>query len=130
LAAMAEHLGYATFGISAKPDDPENVRGTMQLIQHIRKGHDGVIAGDGPSGPYHVLKPGVFTIAKRSGVLIVPVGVWYRHKITLKTRWDHYQIPLPFTRCVIALDAQIPGTGRSGGEGYGEFTAISKQRDG
>lgn len=108
LAAMARHFGYKTFAISEDPSDRCSAKGTIQFIKYLRQGHDGVIALDGPNGPYHVAKPGVFSIAQKTNSLIVPVGVWYNKKWILKKRWDKYQIPKPFFQYKLLVGDPFP----------------------
>jgi len=107
LAAMSSHFGYKDFKITDNPNDRVSAKGTIQFIKHLREGHDGVIALDGPNGPYHEPKPGIFAIAQKSNSQVVPVGVWYSSKFILKSRWDKYQIPLPFSKIVILIGAPI-----------------------
>lgn len=101
LAAMAQHFGYADFAVSDISSDRVSIKNTIAFIRYLQAGHDGVVALDGPNGPYHVPKPGAFNIAKKSGSLLTPVGVWYSKKIILKNRWDKFQLPLPFSKIVL-----------------------------
>jgi len=108
LAAMSHHFGYKDFAITDKPRDRTTVKGTIQFIKYLQEGHDGIIALDGPNGPYHAAKPGVFSIAKKTNALILPVNVWYQRKFFLKKRWDKYQVPLPFSKCIIKIGNPFP----------------------
>jgi lysophospholipid acyltransferase (LPLAT)-like uncharacterized protein len=107
LAAMSRHFGYKDFKITDNPNDRVSAKGTIQFIKYLREGHDGVVALDGPNGPYYEPKPGVFAIAQKSNSQVIPVGVWYSHKIILKNRWDKYQIPLPFSKTVLLVGDPI-----------------------
>lgn len=107
LAAMSKHFGYQDFKITDNPNDRISAKGTIQFIKYLREGHDGVVALDGPNGPYHEPKPGAFAIAQKSNSQVIPVGVWYSHKIVLKTRWDKYQIPLPFSKTILLVGDPI-----------------------
>jgi lysophospholipid acyltransferase (LPLAT)-like uncharacterized protein len=100
---MARYLGYQDFSVSDNPKDKQTVKGTLQFIKYLKQGHDGVIALDGPNGPLHVAKPGIFHVAEKTNTLIIPIGVWYKNKIFFKNRWDKYQFPLPFTKCIISI---------------------------
>ena len=103
LAAIGRQLDYKDFRITDNPGDRISVKGTIQFIKYLKEGHDGVVAMDGPNGPYHVPKPGALQIAQKSGATIIPLGVWYSKKITFKSRWDKYQLPLPFSKCVLLM---------------------------
>jgi len=107
LAAMANNFGFKDFRITDNTGDRTSVKGTIRFIKYIKEGHDGVIAIDGPNGPYHIPKPGAFQIAQKSESIIVPVGVWYSKKIILKNRWDKYQFPLPFSKCIVQIGDPI-----------------------
>lgn len=108
LGAMARHFGYKTFGISDDPTDRCSAKGTIQFIKYLREGHDGVIALDGPNGPYHAPKSGVFSIAQKSNALIVPVGCYYDKKVILKKRWDKYHLPKLFSKYVLLVGEPFP----------------------
>jgi lysophospholipid acyltransferase (LPLAT)-like uncharacterized protein len=59
-------------------------------------------AADGPLGPACQVKSGVVRISSALGYSLLPVSVGIRHKIVLKGRWDHREIPLPFSKvCMI-----------------------------
>ncbi|WP_423246900.1 DUF374 domain-containing protein [Spectribacter hydrogenoxidans] len=59
-------------------------RGLKGLIRLCRGGHNVSIAVDGPRGPRHQVKPGVFPIARLSGGVIVPVGIACSHRHVFK----------------------------------------------
>lgn len=101
LVGLAKHFGFEAFRITDNPGDTRSVRGTIQFIKYLRAGHDGTVALDGPNGPYHRPKQGIFAIAGKSNSAIIPVGVWYEKKVTLFWRWDKYQVPLPFSQAVL-----------------------------
>jgi lysophospholipid acyltransferase (LPLAT)-like uncharacterized protein len=111
LAAVAHSFGVKTFRITDHLNDPQNIRGTLGFIKYVKQGNVGGIALDGPNGPYHVPKKGIFMAARRSGSEIIPVGIWYERKITLKSRWDQYQLPLPFSKVVLLFDEPFPTAG-------------------
>ena len=77
-----------------------------ELIQSARQGYDLAITPDGPKGPAYVMQPGVIALAQLTGLPIVPVGYWLGWKKTLGS-WDRFQVPLPFTRCHVIVDAPI-----------------------
>jgi lysophospholipid acyltransferase (LPLAT)-like uncharacterized protein len=62
-----------------------------------------VVSPDGPRGPRFEFKPGAVLLAQMSGRPIVPMAyaaarAWFVH-------WDHFVLPKPFTRIVIAIGA-------------------------
>ncbi len=84
-------------------------RGLLALIRTMRDGLDGAFAVDGPRGPRGVVKKGAVLAARRSGGILVPMGASARHALVLRRAWDHFLLPLPFTRVAIVLgDALEP----------------------
>lgn len=62
-----------------------------------------VVSPDGPRGPRFQFKPGAVLLAQMSGRPIVPMAyaasrAWFVH-------WDHFVLPMPFSRIVIAVGA-------------------------
>lgn len=107
LAAVANYYGFKDFRIKDDPGDTQTVRNTIAFIRHLRGGGHGTIALDGPNGPYRAAKPGFVQIAKKSGAVIIPGGIAYSHKITFKRRWDRYQLPLPWSKVVLAANKPL-----------------------
>lgn len=108
-AFVVRHYGYKDFAVTDNPADKRSVRGTIAFIKYLREGnHDGNIALDGPNGPRHIPKPGVFAIAKKTNLLIIPVGSWYSRKLVFKKRWDKFQLPLFFFKYVLEFGEPFP----------------------
>ena len=108
LGLMSRLLGYIPFPVMGKLNDRSSIKNTLAFLSHLKGGHDGTIAVDGPAGPYHKPKTGIFHIAHRSGNLILPIGVAYSHRIKSFWRWDKYQIPLPFCKCALVTQGPLP----------------------
>lgn len=84
-------------------------RGRQALLELLRwagRGYDIAITPDGPRGPCYKVQEGVVTLAQVSGRPILPVSYELTWKITLKS-WDRFQIPLPFTKCLMHLTPPI-----------------------
>lgn len=62
------------------------------------------IAMDGPLGPRYVPKKMTFFLSEKSHSELVGVTLSYSRKLALKSRWDHYRIPLPFSRITVQFD--------------------------
>jgi hypothetical protein len=108
LAAVANHYGIKDFRITDNPKDMQTVKGTIQFLKYLKAGHDGTIAVDGPNGPYHIIKPGIFALSQKTGHPIRPAGIWFSHQFTWFWRWDKYQMPLPFSKVYIYIDKPFP----------------------
>ncbi len=76
-------------------------RGLAGLVRAVRQGLDAAFAVDGPKGPRGAVKPGVVFLARRTGGAIVPVCASARHALRFSRAWDHYLLPLPFSRVVV-----------------------------
>ena len=55
---------------------------------------------DGPQGPRFVVKPGVITLAKKTGYPILPLCYSARN-VRVFNSWDRFMLPMPFSKAVI-----------------------------
>lgn len=79
---------------------------TLEAIKYIQNNYTIALTGDGPKGPYHILKPGPIWFAQKMNVPIVPVTVQFKHYIQIRS-WDKFLIPLPFTKGVVIYGEPI-----------------------
>ncbi len=91
-----------------------NAIAAMKILKAIAQGYSIGLAVDGPKGPLHSVKAGVFVISGRSGKKIFPVGIYYSKKLSLGFRWDKYRVPLPFSKVCIYVDNNFIYTLESG----------------
>ena len=77
-----------------------SIRALKELSRLLKKGNQIAITPDGPTGPRWQFKEGANFLSKITGVPIIFVGVGYAKKLVLNT-WDRFEIPLPFSRCVV-----------------------------
>ena len=76
----------------------DTARRFAKLVRTIKNERSNTIINpDGPAGPSHLPKPGIFFLAAKVGAPILPVGAYTRHKYVVN-RWDAYEVPLPFSR--------------------------------
>ena len=106
LAKCAEWMGFHAIPIHLDKQITM-ARSTAKLLSRMEKGHDVVVAVDGPKGPPGEIKPGIFYLSTRANVPIFPAGVKAPWKITLFWRWDKYFIPLPFSKVTLSLSAPV-----------------------
>jgi lysophospholipid acyltransferase (LPLAT)-like uncharacterized protein len=64
------------------------------------------ITPDGPRGPVHEFKPGAVMLAQLTGKPILPVSIAASHTWRFST-WDRFELPLPFSRVVIAYGEPV-----------------------
>ena len=64
------------------------------------------ITPDGPRGPLHEFKPGAVMLAQLTGKPILPVSIAASRAFRFRT-WDRFELPLPFSRIVIAYGEPV-----------------------
>lgn len=62
------------------------------------------IAMDGPLGPRHIPKKLTYVLSEKSRTELTGVTIAYSGRLSLLGRWDHYHIPLPFSRITVCFD--------------------------
>ena len=70
---------------------------TRRVIQHLAA-HPGTVLGvvvDGSAGPRYRMKPGALLVARKNGLPIVLLRVWFRRCVRFPT-WDRTALPLPW----------------------------------
>ncbi len=77
------------------------ISGLKGLLRLAKSGRHPVMAVDGPRGPYHIIKPGVFEVAKLLKAEIYVAGVFASKAIVFKKAWNKAYLPYPFARVVI-----------------------------
>lgn len=73
------------------------------LIKEAKEDCTIATALDGPLGPRHVPKTITFFLSEVGQKEFISVCFTYSRCLRLKRRWDHYAIPLPFTRITAVL---------------------------
>jgi len=72
------------------------------LISKAREGYSLALTPDGPRGPVYQASIGVLALARKTGLPIIPAGVYATHKFSVNS-WDKFQVMLPFGKCAIVL---------------------------
>lgn len=88
------------------------------LIRLAREGFNTSFAVDGPKGPIHVVKPGVFEVSRlisSSGGHIFAAGLACDRKWTFEKAWNKAYLPKPFAKIVV--------------QWVGPFGPLSKEED-
>jgi len=70
------------------------------MVESAKSGYSVAITPDGPTGPAHVLKPGVVITAKKSGLPIILMGVGYKKYREFRS-WDKFRLPNFFSDAYI-----------------------------
>jgi lysophospholipid acyltransferase (LPLAT)-like uncharacterized protein len=105
IAAALGRLGYVT------PPRGSSSRGGAAalrgLVRQVESGITVAIPTDGPRGPARQSKPGIVTLARRTGLPITPVVVSAKPCLHFGS-WDAMRLPLPFARVVVRLGDELP----------------------
>jgi len=93
ITRVIEHMGFGV--VRGSSQRKGCVSSMMQLITKIKNGECAAIMVDGPRGPLHKVKGGVITLAKETGVPIIPT-YWYSNERTFLhlPSWDKMTTPL------------------------------------
>jgi lysophospholipid acyltransferase (LPLAT)-like uncharacterized protein len=91
-------LGGATSRGSSTRGGVGALKGLIRLIQ---KGYNSSVAVDGPKGPLHKVKPGIFEISKLTGCPIYWAGVYCDNPHIFKKSWNQAILPKPFSKVYI-----------------------------
>ncbi|MCH8810679.1 MAG: lysophospholipid acyltransferase family protein [Gemmatimonadetes bacterium] len=98
ITELIHHFGFGTVRGSSTRG---GVRGLKGLIRAARAGWDLAITPDGPRGPDRELKLGVLTVARITGLPLVPVGVGITSAWRIRS-WDGLLVPKPFSTVRVA----------------------------
>ena len=101
---VIERLG---FGTAQGSSTRGGLRGLAVMARRLAEGKDAGFTIDGPRGPRYVAKPGPAMLARKSGCPIIPFHVHAQDAWTLKNTWDQFQIPRPYSRCVMVFHPPI-----------------------
>ena len=82
------------------------------LIRPLGRGHNASIAVDGPKGPLHKVKPGVFELSRLAKARIVPVGAAASNAIVFRKSWNKAGLPKPFSKVTVWFDEPFPALNR------------------
>jgi heptosyltransferase-1 len=101
---ILKQLGYSVVrGSSSKGAE----RALVEMIRNVKAGSSAAFAIDGPRGPYHKVKSGVLYLAQKTGSLLIPVSCASNKHFVFSKAWDKYELPHPFSRCVIAYGKPV-----------------------
>jgi lysophospholipid acyltransferase (LPLAT)-like uncharacterized protein len=77
------------------------------LLRILKRGYIVAHIVDGPTGPAREIKPGLVSLAQKSGVPIGPAYIIYEKCWTLNS-WDRFMIPKPFSKVLLKIGELIP----------------------
>jgi lysophospholipid acyltransferase (LPLAT)-like uncharacterized protein len=100
---LIRHLGGTTSRGSSTRGAVGGLKGLVRLLK--TEGRITSIAVDGPRGPRHVVKPGVFELSRLAQAQVVPVGVYARSALRFENAWNKAYLPWPFAKIQIVFAA-------------------------
>lgn len=95
VAVTCERLGNKTARGSSHRGGVEAMKSMIRLL---KSGLPGAITVDGPKGPKHEPKKGIFEIARLTNLPILPYVVYPEKFWVIKKSWDEFRIPKPFSK--------------------------------
>jgi lysophospholipid acyltransferase (LPLAT)-like uncharacterized protein len=102
-AMFARRLGGHVVRGSATNTGARALRDFYQAI--AKEGISPMIASDGPHGPRYQFKSGALLLSQLSRKPVIPIAYAAKHCWRLHRTWDHFVLPRPFTRVVVAVGA-------------------------
>lgn len=101
LARVMQKLGLYTVRGSSSRGGSTALHEMVNLMR--AKKYHACVAIDGPRGPRHQMKDGVFFMAAKADGMLAPVRVFYEKAWVFKS-WDRFQLPKPFSRVRIVYE--------------------------
>ena len=103
IARFIQRFGY---GAARGSSTRGGVGAIIEMARLMRSGLPTAFTIDGPKGPRYEAKMGAVMLAKKTGNPILPFSITPSRFVKVKS-WDHFQIPLPFTRALVEIGKPI-----------------------
>ncbi len=100
-----EHMVQRCGGHALRvPDGYQAFAALKKIVRDTyEKEHSLAVALDGPLGPRHEPKKLAFYLSEHADEEFVGISLSYSSCFRLKSRWDKYAVPLPFSRVTVAV---------------------------
>lgn len=106
--ALIDYVIRRLGGATARGSSTRGAVGALKgLVGLMRQGHSASMAVDGPKGPLHQVKPGVFELSRLAKAHIVPTGVATSSSIVFKKSWNQAHLPRPFARVIVVFGSPL-----------------------
>lgn len=110
MATVLKWLGARTSRGSSTRGGAQALKGLLRLVKE--GGGNCTFAVDGPKGPLHKVKPGVFELSRIISAPIYPVGASCNRAIHFKKAWNQTFLPSLFARVTIYCGEPISPVSR------------------
>lgn len=101
---VIERMG---FGTEQGSSSRGGLSALTKMAERLEKGSPAGFSIDGPRGPRYIAKPGPVMLARRTGQPIFTFHFGLQRAWTFEKSWDHFQVPKPFTRVIVAASPPI-----------------------
>jgi lysophospholipid acyltransferase (LPLAT)-like uncharacterized protein len=106
------HLGGAK---SARGSSTRGGGGALKSIIELGfQGWNPAIAVDGPKGPRHKVKSGIFEVSRATQSKIFPVAMAMNRAFVFEKAWDKSVFPKPFARVICFWGDGLPAVPKEG----------------
>lgn len=109
MARLVRLLGGKTSRGSSTRGGVSALRGILRLV---KAGYRPSVAVDGPKGPIHKVKPGIFELAKILQLPIYPMGISVTDRWSFPRSWNQTYLPKFFSQVVIFFGDPMPPSAR------------------
>lgn len=82
------------------------------LLSLVKEGYRPSVAVDGPKGPYHKVKPGIFEVSRITQRPIFPIAVRAERAFIFKKSWNKTFLPKPFSKIHVQWGDALPAISR------------------
>jgi lysophospholipid acyltransferase (LPLAT)-like uncharacterized protein len=113
-ALLVEKIGGHVIRGSSSHTGARALRDFYETI--VKQQVSPAITPDGPRGPALEFKPGAIVLSQITGKPILPIAVASSRSYTFKT-WDRFELPLPFSRVVLAYGEPVKVPRAMGADG-------------
>lgn len=103
VAGVVAHIGWRAIRGSSSLGGREALQQMIDSLMQYRVGGHIV---DGPLGPPRVIKPGLISLAQRTGAAICPAYVSYENPWIFNS-WDRFMAPKPFSRVLLRFEREL-----------------------
>lgn len=105
---MTRILKIFGFGVSRGSSTRGGARAAIGMLNLMKAGYSGTVAVDGPRGPRHKVKPGIWFLAKHADAQIIPTGVAPQKAFVFQKSWNKTFLPWPFSKVVVSFGPPVP----------------------
>jgi lysophospholipid acyltransferase (LPLAT)-like uncharacterized protein len=105
---MATILKWLGVKLSRGSSTRGGVQALKGLLRLVKDGYNCSFAVDGPKGPLHKVKPGVFELSRMISAPTYAAGVYCDRAIHFPKSWNKTYLPKPFAKIVVCWVGPMP----------------------